>query len=220
VSGGTLLAPVTFGEAALQVAALAGEASVLSFLASGSTLLIAGRLLGGAALFGGSILVVANPVFTGAEAGWLALITGYLVPAVLAALALRRPTARDAAPLPGGYAMIAAGTWIAFAIRRAFHPDGTLNAGQVGDGEQWAYSGAGLTYGAALLALGIRQHQRALRRSALVIAGLVTGKAFLVDMADLTGLWRVLSFLGLGLALIARGAIYRRFVITPPVAPE
>jgi len=71
-----------------------------------------------------------------------------------------------------------------------------------------------------LLALGIRQHQRALRRSALVIAGLVTGKAFLVDMADLTGLWRVLSFLGLGLALIALGAIYRRFVISPPAAPE
>ena len=53
-----------------------------------------------------------------------------------------------------------------------------------------------------------------------MIAGLVTGKAFLIDMADLTGLWRVLSFLGLGLAPIALGAIYRRFVIASPAAPE
>ncbi len=42
--------------------------------------------------------------------------------------------------------------------------------------------------------------------------GLVTLKVFLVDMSGLEGLWRVLSFLGLGLALIALGAVYRRFV--------
>jgi uncharacterized membrane protein len=33
-------------------------------------------------------------------------------------------------------------------------------------------------------------------------------------MSDLTGLYRVASFLGLGLALIAIGRIYRRFVFT------
>ena len=220
LSGGELLAPVTFGEAALQVAALSVEASVLLVLAYRPALLIAGRVVGGTALFGGSMLVVANPVVTGAEAGWLTLIAGYLLPAALAALALRRPATRDAAPLLGGYAVMAGGMWIILAIRRAFHPDGALSGGPVGDGEQWAYSGAGLAYGAALLALGIRRHQRALRRAALAIAGLVTGKAFLFDMADLTGLWRVLSFLGLGLALIALGAIYRRFVISPPAAPE
>jgi uncharacterized membrane protein len=31
-------------------------------------------------------------------------------------------------------------------------------------------------------------------------------------MAGLTGLWRVLSFLGLGLVLIGVGTLYRRFV--------
>ena len=35
--------------------------------------------------------------------------------------------------------------------------------------------------------------------------------AFLVDMSGLEGLWRVLSFLGLGLSLIGLGAVYRRF---------
>ena len=38
-------------------------------------------------------------------------------------------------------------------------------------------------------------------------------KVFLLDMDALVGLWRVLSFLGLGLALIALGAVYRRFVV-------
>jgi uncharacterized membrane protein len=45
-----------------------------------------------------------------------------------------------------------------------------------------------------------------------------TLKVFLFDMGALVGLWRVLSFLGLGLALIALGAIYRRFVV-PQGAP-
>jgi uncharacterized membrane protein len=34
-------------------------------------------------------------------------------------------------------------------------------------------------------------------------------------MAGLAGLWRVLSFFGLGLMLIAIGAVYRRFVVPP-----
>ena len=37
-------------------------------------------------------------------------------------------------------------------------------------------------------------------------------KAFLWDMASLSDLWRVASFLGLGLALIGIGYLYRRFV--------
>jgi uncharacterized membrane protein len=48
--------------------------------------------------------------------------------------------------------------------------------------------------------------------TALGVVGLVTGKVFLIDMGGLVGLWRVLSFLGLGLTLIALGAVYRRFV--------
>jgi uncharacterized membrane protein len=58
--------------------------------------------------------------------------------------------------------------------------------------------------------------QRAIRLAALSIIGLVTAKAFLIDMAGLDGLWRVLSFLGLGLALIALGGAYRRFAGRQP----
>jgi uncharacterized membrane protein len=44
-------------------------------------------------------------------------------------------------------------------------------------------------------------------------------KVFLIDMADLTGLWRVVSFLGLGLALIGLGAAHRRFVLPTRPGP-
>jgi uncharacterized membrane protein len=48
---------------------------------------------------------------------------------------------------------------------------------------------------------------------ALVGIALVCGKVFLFDMAQLTGLLRVLSFLGLGLTLIGLGALHRRLVL-------
>jgi len=41
-------------------------------------------------------------------------------------------------------------------------------------------------------------------------------KVFLYDMSDLTGLFRVASFLGLGLTMIGIGYVYRRFVFRPP----
>ena len=44
-------------------------------------------------------------------------------------------------------------------------------------------------------------------------------KVFLLDMAGLTGLYRVGSFLGLGLSLIGIGYIYQRFVFARPDKP-
>ena len=38
-------------------------------------------------------------------------------------------------------------------------------------------------------------------------------KVFLYDMAGLTGLWRVASFLGLGLTLIGIGRVYGLYVL-------
>lgn len=82
----------------------------------------------------------------------------------------------------------------------------------VEDAELWAWSGAWLAYGAVVMAVGIGRREQKLRLAALAVIGLVVAKVFLVDMGDLVGLWRVLSFLGLGLSLIALGAVYRRFV--------
>ena len=46
------------------------------------------------------------------------------------------------------------------------------------------------------MAVGVRLGRQALRLTALALVGIVCLKIFLVDTAELTGLWRVASFLG------------------------
>jgi len=48
------------------------------------------------------------------------------------------------------------------------------------------------------------------------VIGLVCAKVFLIDMSGLTDLYRVASFLGLGLSLVGIGYIYQRFVFPRP----
>ena len=58
--------------------------------------------------------------------------------------------------------------------------------------------------------------------SAIVIA-LTIVKAFLIDMSVLTGVYRALSFMCLGLVLVAIGWLYQRILfsrrLAPPAAP-
>jgi uncharacterized membrane protein len=49
-----------------------------------------------------------------------------------------------------------------------------------------------------------------LRRASLLGLGLVVGKVFLSDMADLSGALRAVSFIGLGAVLVGIGHAYRR----------
>ena len=177
--------------------------------------------MGGVALIVGTLLLVFNPAFTGARAGLFPLLAAYLIPAVLAVLATRRIAITEIRQSLGAYAVVAGFAWITLQIRQLFHPGAmSLIFVPIEDAELWAWSGASLAYGIALMVLGIRIGDRLLRLTALGVVGLVCAKVFLVDMADLTGLWRVLSFLGLGLALIGLAAIHRRFVLPTQPGPE
>ena len=116
----------------------------------------------------------------------------------------------------GGYAVLALFAWVTLEVRHAFQPAAmALWRAEPGEAELYAYSGAWLLLAGSLLALGIRAKVPALRIAALAVMAAAIAKAFLVDMSGLVGLWRVLSFLGLGLALIALGWVYRRFVVVP-----
>ena len=64
----------------------------------------------------------------------------------------------------------------------------------------------------ALLAAGLWRREPALRYGALAVLLVTVLKVFISDMAGLEGLYRVASFLGLGLSLVAIGWIYQRFV--------
>ena len=47
---------------------------------------------------------------------------------------------------------------------------------------------------------------------------LTVGKVFLVDMSELTGVWRAFSFIGLGLVLVGIGYLYQRLLFRKPAA--
>ncbi len=102
-------------------------------------------------------------------------------------------------------------------VRQAAH--GTLLTGPLGSGENWGYSAALLALASLWLWRGLVTHQRDLRIAALALLTLVTIKVFLVDVAALGGLLRILSFLGLGVALIGIGWAYNRLIARPPTTP-
>ena len=92
-------------------------------------------------------------------------------------------------------------------VRQAFH--GTiLTAPNIFSAESYGYSLAALALSIALLLAGIRLPDKALRLAGLLLLTVTIAKVFLIDAAVLTGVLRILSFLGLGIALIGIGKLY------------
>lgn len=88
-----------------------------------------------------------------------------------------------------------------------------LFSGAIGDAELYGYSVAWLLYGVLIMVLAVWRGLAPLRHAAAGIILLVVLKVFLVDASGLTGLYRVASFLGLGLTLMGLGYLYQRFVL-------
>ncbi len=84
---------------------------------------------------------------------------------------------------------------------------------QIDDAELYGYSLGWLLYGGVILVLALWRRLPALRHAAAAIVLLVVLKVFLVDAAGLTGLYRVASFLGLGLTLLGLAWLYQRYVL-------
>ena len=76
-------------------------------------------------------------------------------------------------------------------------------------------------YALVLLAAGIRRRSRLLRVLALVILGGTLAKVMLLDLSRLEAIWRILSFVGLGLLLLAASLLYHKYrrIIFPAEAP-
>ena len=129
-----------------------------------------------------------------------------LIYAVLAWLVPHRPRLRTIARvLAAAYAFL----WVTLEIKHAFHTRVELFAGST-DVEWYLYSVAWLAFAGAALAVGLVRGNDWLRRAGLIGVGVVVGKVFLSDMAELDGVLRALSFIGLGGALVGLGYAYRR----------
>ncbi|MGJ5047510.1 DUF2339 domain-containing protein [Bradyrhizobium oligotrophicum] len=234
VNDGDMLAVPSLAEVGLDVCVALALAIGLERLRarSGSIVHNIGAVIltgvaGGATVLG--LLMFENPMISDVaiKGGLLnILILAYAFPAVLMlllsyAVAGRRPPGYGNTLAAG--ALILALSYVSLEIRRIYHgPD--LTAGPTSAAEQYTYSIAWLAFGVVLLGIGIVvQSQRARLASAIVIA-LTILKAFLVDMSALTGVWRALSFIGLGLVLVAIGWLYQKVLFrrqqqVPPAQP-
>jgi uncharacterized membrane protein len=178
---------------------------------------------GGLAIVFG-LLFMENPMFWTEDVGGVLInlvLLGYAMPAVLAlllsyAVAGRRPVVY--ANTIAGAALVLALAYVTFEIRRLYHGP-VLIQGAISGAEQYSYSIAWLAFGVTLLGIGILfNSQRARLASAAVIA-LTILKAFLIDMSTLTGVYRALSFMCLGLVLVAIGWLYQRILFRRQAAP-
>ncbi|HXT21402.1 MAG TPA: DUF2339 domain-containing protein [Thermoanaerobaculia bacterium] len=104
-------------------------------------------------------------------------------------------------------------------VRQSFH--GTyLDTGPTTSAEQYGYSAAWVLLATALLVAGVARRRRMLRLASLPVMLLAVGKVFLYDTANLSDLYRVFSFLGLGVSLLLLAWVYQRFVFRRgPEAP-
>ena len=170
-----------------------------------------------------------NPLFTGEPvAGTFInlILLGYGIPALLAiVLAMRTRDVR-----PHGYRIAAAAiavllmlSYLTLEVRTLYHGP-VLYHGAASDAEQYTYSVVWLAYGVALLLFGIAFRSQPARLASAAITLLTVAKVFLVDMSGLTGVFRALSFIGLGLVLVGIGWLYQRLLFPPrrqtPTAPQ
>ena len=160
--------------------------------------------------------IVANPWITGDSIGrhpivnWALL--GYGIAGILALLAALYERRADRHIEARVMALMGCGllfAWLNTTIAALFRGP-VVTAGFPSDAEIYAYSAAWLALGIALLVAGAAFNSRVLRLSSAALVGLTVFKVFLYDMAGLTGLWRALSFIGLGLVLLLVGRIYQR----------
>lgn len=185
------------------------------------------RLLAGAAAVQVVLLQVleTNPLWSHEQVGQTLLfdllLLAYAVPAGFAFLfvgVLRRAGHPRVAAAAGVLGLGLVFVYLSLEVRHAFHRE-VLGVGPTSDAEWYAYSVAWLAYAGALLALGVWRAEARLRYASLAVVLVTVAKVFLSDMSALTGLYRVASFLGLGLSLVAIGYLYQRFVLPRPAPP-
>ncbi|MBD8553103.1 DUF2339 domain-containing protein [Rhizobium sp. CFBP 8762] len=223
MNGGVLTSSIpSLGEQSLYtLITLGGSITLMSLnLKSASPVFRYGSLLAGVVsllLVLSVHLVGLNPYRTGELLGrWPVvdlLLIGYLLPALAFAALVRLSQGRKA---PAYVKALSASSvllgfaWVTLSVRRFWQ--GTDIAYWKGflSGETYTYSVVWLLLGVLSLVAGTRFNLRSLRVVSAVLVVVTVVKVFLVDMSNLEGFLRALSFIGLGGVLIGIGLFYQR----------
>jgi uncharacterized membrane protein len=164
----------------------------------------AGRLL----LFD---LLVDNPLMVAQSVGRMPvlnlLVPAYLLSAFWLYRARRGAAHRGRSGLWLTLSLVSLVFGVMTLVRQGFEGP-ILSAPHLPATESYGYSLAGLLLSITLLLGGMRLPDKALRVAGLLLLTATTLKVFLVDASALEGVLRILSFLGLGIALIGIGKLY------------
>jgi uncharacterized membrane protein len=150
------------------------------------------------------------------------VLLGYGIPALLAgvlAFVTRNAKPRWYSTLAAIVALGLALGYLSLEVRTLYHGP-VLTEGGTSDAEQYTYSAVWLAFGVALLAAGIFLRSLPLRVASAAVIVLTVLKVFLIDLSDLTGIYRALSFLGLGAVLIGIGWFYQRLLFPRTAEPS
>ena len=165
-------------------------------------------------------LLLSNPLFSRQFVGEYPVVNvlflAYAVPAIFAFCVAVSEHTRDQmlARISAIAGFVLVFLYISLEVRRAYQGP-FLVLSTPSDAEMYAYSAVWLCYAGILLGLGISLRRTFLRHAAIAVLLVAVLKVFLFDMAGLTGLYRVVSFMGLGLSLVGIGYLYQRFVFQP-----
>ncbi|MCP3374614.1 DUF2339 domain-containing protein [Bradyrhizobium cajani] len=229
-TGGRMSSPPSLLEFALQVCVTLAMAIGLERLRLRSRSIVHNvgavaltAIAGLISVFG--LLILENPLLlSSVNVGGLIfnlLLLGYALPAVLMlllsyAVAGHRPVAY-ANTIAGG-ALVFALAYVTLEIRRFYHGPVLFYGGTTG-AEQYTYSIGWLGFGVVLLGVGILVNSERARLASAVVIALTILKAFVIDMSTLTGVYRALSFMCLGIVLVAIGWLYQRILFRRQAAP-
>jgi uncharacterized membrane protein len=147
------------------------------------------------------------------------ILLGYGLPAVLVIiLALLARTTR-----PMSYRALATITAVTLAlfyltleVRRFFQGP---YWGPISDAESYTVSTVWLIFGIVLLAVGFYLRSAPARYPALAVISLTMAKVFIIDTASISGIYRALSVIGLGVVLLGIGWVYQH-VLYPRARTE
>lgn len=162
--------------------------------------------------------IILNPLLLPVNIGNWPLLNAaglaYLVPAIFAVFFVRAARARGDHPtmmVAGAFAVGLMFAYLSVEVMRAFR-GAVPFFGSPSEAEHYTYSVVWLLYAIALIGIGMWRKTRLLRQVALGVLLLTTLKVFLFDMNSLTGGLRAVSFLGLGVVLIAIGYVFQRYI--------
>jgi uncharacterized membrane protein len=157
------------------------------------------------------VLTLLNPLWgvqSVSERPVFNLLLAYGLPPLMASLACRyfKPRFQRVA---AGIAAIDALIFISMEIRHLWQGQLAIRWPS-SDRELYTYSAVWLAITFAAILYASRRQIDSLYRGGMALLIVVIAKLFLIDMAGLEGLWRVASFMGLGLSLLGLAFLYQR----------